>query len=391
MLNNVSISDYINQNFCNLNNYNDALKYFEDLKKFFFNNEITYDFDLLADLINDNSIFNDMIKLIYEHYNKDIILKNLDRIFNNSLLTSAIETYCVINNIEIEKQEDYDVDYDSVPDSYMSDDINLYFNEIKRIPLLSLEQEKEVALQVMNGSQEARKTLIESNLKLVVSIARRYLGSGVSLLDLIQEGNIGLMKAVERFDVTKGYKFSTYAIWWIRQTIKRSFHGNINAINIPVHTLESMNKLHSIQRKLTIELGHEPTNEDLAREMNISVDRVRELFILGQGTVSLETPVGEDDSQLSDFIPNEDSSIDDIVFYKDLPSAIQKVFKMCNLSKKEVKILTYRFGLQGEEQKTLEEIGQMFGVTRERIRQIETKALRKIRNSRYKEKIKSYI
>lgn len=271
------------------------------------------------------------------------------------------------------------------------DPVRMYFKEIGKVPLLTADEERELAIRIENGDEEAKKKLCESNLRLVVSIARRYLNRGLSFLDLIQEGNLGLIKAVEKFDYTKGYKFSTYATWWIRQAITRSIADQARTIRIPVHMVETINKLIRISRQLLQEYGREPTSEEIAKEMGISVEKVREIKKISQDPVSLETPIGEEeDSHLGDFIPDEDiPSPVEAAAYSMLQKQLREVLD--TLSEREKKVLILRFGLDDGRPRTLEEVGKEFNVTRERIRQIEAKALRKLRHPSRSKKLKDYL
>ena len=271
------------------------------------------------------------------------------------------------------------------------DPVRMYFKEIGKVPLLTADEERELAIRIENGDEEAKKKLCESNLRLVVSIARRYLNRGLSFLDLIQEGNLGLIKAVEKFDYSKGYKFSTYATWWIRQAITRSIADQARTIRIPVHMVETINKLIRISRQLLQELGREPSAEEIAKEMGISVEKVREIKKISQDPVSLETPIGEEeDSHLGDFIPDEDiPSPVEAAAYSMLQKQLREVLD--TLSEREKKVLILRFGLDDGRPRTLEEVGKEFNVTRERIRQIEAKALRKLRHPSRSKKLKDYL
>ena len=280
---------------------------------------------------------------------------------------------------------------DSAKNIPTDDPVRMYFKEIGKVPLLSADEERELAIRIEQGDEEAKKKLCESNLRLVVSIARRYLNRGLSFLDLIQEGNLGLIKAVEKFDYTKGYKFSTYATWWIRQAITRSIADQARTIRIPVHMVETINKLIRISRQLLQEYGREPTSEEIAKEMGISVEKVREIKKISQDPVSLETPIGEEeDSHLGDFIPDEDiPSPVDAAAYSMLQKQLREVLD--TLSEREKKVLILRFGLDDGRPRTLEEVGKEFNVTRERIRQIEAKALRKLRHPSRSKKLRDYL
>ena len=269
----------------------------------------------------------------------------------------------------------------SVPEGIsMEDPVRMYLKEIGKVPLLSAEEEQELAERIEAGDEEARKRLSEANLRLVVSIAKRYVGRGMALLDLIQEGNLGLMKAVEKFDYRKGYKFSTYATWWIRQAITRSIADQARTIRIPVHMVETINKLRRTSRQLLQELGREATPEEIAERMKMPVERVQEIMKISQEPVSLETPIGEeDDSHLGDFIQDDHVPVPaEAAAYSVLQEQLEEV--LATLSEREAKVLRLRFGLDDGRARTLEEVGKEFNVTRERIRQIEAKALRKLRS-----------
>ena len=273
----------------------------------------------------------------------------------------------------------------------INDPVRMYLKEIGKISLLSLDEETELSKKIAEGDEMAKNRLAESNLRLVVSIAKRYVGRGMLFLDLIQEGNIGLMKAVEKFDATKGYKFSTYATWWIRQAITRAIADQARTIRVPVHMVETINKLSRFKRQLTLELNREPTDEELAEKMNMSPEKIREVIKIAQDPVSLETPIGEEeDSHLGDFVPDESNmSPEDFTVHEMLKEEISDV--LLTLTEREEQVLRLRFGLDDGSSKTLEEVGQMFGVTRERIRQIEAKALRKLRHPSRSRKLKDFL
>ncbi len=276
-------------------------------------------------------------------------------------------------------------------DIKINDPVRMYLKEIGRINLLTSEEEYEYALQVEEGNEDAKRILAESNLRLVVSIAKRYVGRGMAFLDLIQEGNIGLMKAVDKFNPSKGYKFSTYATWWIRQAITRAIADQARTIRVPVHMVETINKLARVQRQLTQELNREPSEEELAEKLNISPEKVREVMKISQEPVSLETPIGEeDDSHLGDFVPDERMmSPEEYATSELLKEELDNV--LLTLTEREEKVLKLRFGLEDGQCRTLEEVGQIFGVTRERIRQIEAKALRKMRHPSRSKKLKDFL
>ena len=280
----------------------------------------------------------------------------------------------------------------SVPDGVsIEDPVRMYLKEIGKVPLLSAEEEIELAKRMELGDQEAKKRLAEANLRLVVSIAKRYVGRGMLFLDLIQEGNLGLIKAVEKFDYRKGYKFSTYATWWIRQAITRAIADQARTIRSPVHMVETINKLIRVSRQLLQELGREPTPEEIAKEMDMPVERVREILKISQEPVSLETPIGEEeDSHLGDFIQDDNVPVPaDAAAFTLLKEQLEEV--LGTLTEREQKVLTLRFGLEDGRARTLEEVGKEFNVTRERIRQIEAKALRKLRHPSRSRKLKDYL
>ena len=298
------------------------------------------------------------------------------------------------DELELEEDEDGDVENldISIPDSVsIEDPVRMYLKEIGKVPLLSAEEEIELAQRMENGDEEAKKKLAEANLRLVVSIAKRYVGRGMLFLDLIQEGNLGLIKAVEKFDYRKGYKFSTYATWWIRQAITRAIADQARTIRIPVHMVETINKLIRVSRQLLQELGREPTPEEIAKEMSMPVERVREILKISQEPVSLETPIGEEeDSHLGDFIQDDQVPVPaEAAAFTLLREQLQEVLE--TLTDREQKVLRLRFGLDDGRARTLEEVGKEFNVTRERIRQIEAKALRKLRHPSRSRKLKDYL
>ncbi len=284
-----------------------------------------------------------------------------------------------------------DAELESIDGVGVDDPVRMYLKEIGKVDLLTADQEKELAQRMIDGDETAKDELCEANLRLVVSIAKRYVGRGMQFLDLIQEGNLGLIKAVDKFDHTKGFKFSTYATWWIRQAITRAIADQARTIRIPVHMVETINKLIRIQRQLIQELGREPEAEELAQEMGMTVEKVREIMKISQEPVSLEKPIGEEeDSHLGDFIPDDDApSPADQAAFTLLKEQLLEVLK--GLTPREEKVLRLRFGLDDGRTRTLEEVGKEFNVTRERIRQIEAKALRKLRHPSRSKKLKDYL
>lgn len=322
----------------------------------------------------------------------DFDVEQVDKLYD------TLETY----NIEIvedlvsevaslpEKEEDLEVAL-YAEGINIDDPVKVYLKEIGRVPLLSADEEVDLAVRMANGDLAARRRLSEANLRLVVSIAKRYVGRGMQFLDLIQEGNLGLIKAVEKFDHTKGFKFSTYATWWIRQAITRAIADQARTIRIPVHMVETINKVKKVNSMLLHQNGHEPTSEQIAAELDMPVDKVREIMRVAQEPVSLETPIGEEeDSHLGDFIPDEDAPApSDVASHTLLKEQLGEV--LATLTPREEKVLKLRFGLEDGRSRTLEEVGKEFNVTRERIRQIEAKALRKLRHPSRSKRLKDFL
>ena len=341
---------------------------YQEISDFFADMQLDSDkFEKILDFLEANNI--DVLRITDDDADDDILLEVDDD-----------------DEIEVEK-----IDL-SVPDGVsIEDPVRMYLKEIGKVPLLSAEEEIELAKRMELGDQEAKKRLAEANLRLVVSIAKRYVGRGMLFLDLIQEGNLGLIKAVEKFDYRKGYKFSTYATWWIRQALTRAIADQARTIRIPVHMVETINKLIRVSRQLLQELGREPTPEEIAAEMNMPVERVREILKISQEPVSLETPIGEEeDSHLGDFIQDDNVPVPaDAAAFTLLKEQLEEV--LGTLTEREQKVLTLRFGLEDGRARTLEEVGREFNVTRERIRQIEAKALRKLRHPSRSRKLKDYL
>ena len=341
---------------------------YQEISDFFADMQLDSDkFEKILDFLEANNI--DVLRITDDDADDDILLEVDDD-----------------DEIEVEK-----IDL-SVPDGVsIEDPVRMYLKEIGKVPLLSAEEEIELAKRMELGDQEAKKRLAEANLRLVVSIAKRYVGRGMLFLDLIQEGNLGLIKAVEKFDYRKGYKFSTYATWWIRQAITRAIADQARTIRIPVHMVETINKLIRVSRQLLQELGREPTPEEIAAEMNMPVERVREILKISQEPVSLETPIGEEeDSHLGDFIQDDNVPVPaEAAAFTLLKEQLEEV--LGTLTEREQKVLTLRFGLEDGRARTLEEVGKEFNVTRERIRQIEAKALRKLRHPSRSRKLKDYL
>ena len=335
----------------------------------------------ITDALEELNFDADQINNLYEELDS-MNIKIVDD-FNADVDIDSILDY-------VESDEYDDQDYDA--DSLLSDDsVKLYLKEIGRIPLLTAEEEIELAARMANGDAYAKKRLSEANLRLVVSVAKRYVRRGMQFLDLIQEGNLGLIKAVEKFDYTKGFKFSTYATWWIRQSITRAIADQARTIRIPVHMVETITKVKRAQSQLLHQNGSEPSPEEIAEFLGLSTDRVREIIRIAQDPVSLETPIGEEeDSHLGDFIPDEDAvAPDDEACNTARKTAVMEALD--TLTDREKKVIMLRFGMVDGRQHTLEEVGQEFDVTRERIRQIETKALRKLRHPTRSRKLKDFL
>ena len=348
------------------------------LKKAKENGKITYG-DLASELDDVNPDQIDKVFDVFEELGVDLLQDDMDE-------EPDIEDLKEVEDLKLD--EITDTSYEGIN---VDDPVRMYLREIGRIPLLTFDEELDLAKKVLKGDEDAKQKLAESNLRLVVSIAKKYVGRGMLFLDLIQEGNMGLIKAVEKFDYTKGFKFSTYATWWIRQAITRAIADQARTIRIPVHMVETINKLIRTSRHLLQQLGREPTPDEIAAEMEIPVEKVIEIQKIAQDPVSLETPIGEeDDSHLGDFIQDDDSPApQDSAAYTMLREQLEEV--MNTLTPREAKVLKLRFGLEDGKSRTLEEVGREFQVTRERIRQIEAKALRKLRHPSRSKKLRDYM
>ena len=339
----------------------------------------------INDFFRDMDLSTEQMERVFEYLEAN----NIDVLRINSDDDDDVDLDAIMSDEEDVDVENIDL---SVPDGVsVEDPVRMYLKEIGKVPLLSAEREIELAQRMEEGDEEAKKELAEANLRLVVSIAKRYVGRGMLFLDLIQEGNLGLIKAVEKFDYHKGYKFSTYATWWIRQAITRAIADQARTIRIPVHMVETINKLIRVSRQLLQELGREPTPEEIAKELDMPVERVREILKISQEPVSLETPIGEeDDSHLGDFIQDDNVPVP-------AEAAAQTLLKeqldevLDTLTEREQKVLRLRFGMNDGRARTLEEVGKEFDVTRERIRQIEAKALRKLRHPSRSRKLRDYL
>ena len=345
------------------------------------------------DLLNELNLDADAVDRFYEQLEQNGIdidygTADLLPVLDDDLLPEPDD----LSDVEEVPAEDFSVDTDALMDSFATDDpVRMYLKEIGKVPLLSPDEELVLAKKMSEGDEEAKRRMTEANLRLVVSIAKRYVGRGMLFLDLIQEGNLGLIKAVEKFDYTKGYKFSTYATWWIRQAITRAIADQARTIRIPVHMVETINKTIRVSRQLLQELGHDPSAEEIAAEMDMPVDKVRDILKIAQEPVSLETPIGEEeDSHLGDFIPDEDASEpSEAASFSLLREQLEEVLE--TLAPREKKVLELRFGILDGRTRTLEEVGKEFNVTRERIRQIEAKALRKLRHPSRSKKLRDFL
>ena len=350
------------------------------------NGKLTY--KEIADVLDSMNLSTEQLDKFYEG------LEELGIETSGEELLPMDETLPALDELdEIEEVTEEEIaDTEAMADSFSTDDpVRMYLKEIGKVSLLTAEEELELAHRMAEGDEEAKRRMAEANLRLVVSIAKRYVGRGMLFLDLIQEGNMGLIKAVEKFDYTKGFKFSTYATWWIRQAITRAIADQARTIRIPVHMVETINKVIRVSRQLLQELGHDPSTEEIAAEMNLPVEKVRDILKIAQEPVSLETPIGEEeDSHLGDFIPDEDASEPaEAASFTLLKEQLMNV--LATLTPREEKVLRLRFGLEDGRARTLEEVGKEFNVTRERIRQIEAKALRKLRHPSRSKKLRDFL
>ena len=343
------------------------------------------------EILDDPAVDSDTVDKFYE----SLEANNIDVDVGAIDLLPPLDDDFIPEVLELERAEEVteeELGDDAMMDAFATDDpVRMYLKEIGKVPLLTSDEEQDLARRMADGDEEAKHRMTEANLRLVVSIAKRYVGRGMLFLDLIQEGNLGLIKAVEKFDYTKGYKFSTYATWWIRQAITRAIADQARTIRIPVHMVETINKTIRVSRQLLQELGHDPTAEEIAEEMNMPVDKVRDILKIAQEPVSLETPIGEEeDSHLGDFIADEDTcEPSEAASFSLLREQLELVLD--TLAPREKKVLELRFGIVDGRSRTLEEVGKEFNVTRERIRQIEAKALRKLRHPSRSKKLKDFL
>ena len=345
--------------------------------------------EILIELINKNENLNDLIKIIFLK-NKDMIVSgDIEKLTDNNTLILLLEAYCLINNIEIKQSEENNIYYDD--DLKLTDSVKIYLREIGEYPLLSIEQQRDLALKILDGDNKARELFINSNLRLVVNVAKRYIGNGLTFLDLIQEGNLGLITAVDKYDVKKGFNFSTYAIWWIRQAITKAIEYKGRTIRIAAHVYEKVQLYKKIFRNLEIKLNREPTINEIADEMELSVSEVSDLQQLQIDVVSINAIIEDEKrTELEDFIVSTDESPEDIATKENMKQDINNLLISCNLKPRERDILILRYGLDGKEPMTLVEIGKIYNLTRERVRQIESNALKKIRKSNFVKRLVDY-
>ena len=390
------VSNFIKKNIKPQNKYQDNIISFEKIVNFFHDFNFFPPPNLLIELIDKNDTLNKILQDVVEN-NLEILQKyDIDSKFSDDISKNFIELYCLKNNIEIKKDDDIqEEDYtefitDITNTVYTDDSVKMYLQEIHK-PILTKEQEKSLALRIRNGDEKAKELFIERNLRLVIKVARKYTGQGISFQDLIQEGNLGLIKAVDKFDVTKGYKFSTYATCWIRQSIQRSLGDKSRNIRLPVHLYEKVKKYELLKKELSLKFNREPTFEELSKKMRVSIDTIYKYERLEHDTISLNMIVGDKDSELEDFISLSTESIDNQFIEENLKDVIENLLKNSNLTTKEMDILRLRFGLGTNDPKTLEEAGKVYGVSRERIRQIQEKALKKIRRSRNVKELAIYM
>lgn len=385
------INNYINKNLIISTSYNICIENLNKLNPFFEKYDYVPNSDVLISLVKNNQIFSKIIEVIVKKNKNKIISGNIEKIFNNNIIVSIIETFCMLNNIEIKeidvKEENFLDDFD------FTDSVDMYLQEINRRPLLSKEEERELAIKIKNGDSYAKKVFIESNLKLVVSVARRYLGRGLSFLDLIQEGNIGLMIAVEKYDITKECKFSTYANYWIKQTITMAINNKGRNIRIPVYMNKKIRDYQKIITDLEAKLNRQPTLNEIIKGSNLSISEITELHKIQNDTLSINTLVGntEDEDELENFIPIDQEDVEDVAIKSTIQNEVINILEKCELTTREIDVLSMRFGINNINPMTLDEIGKKYNLSRERIRQIEAKALMKIRKSKYIELLADYM
>lgn len=380
------IDDYVNQECNNISDLKDILIIFDKLNSFFENYNYIPSLDLFTELINKNSNYSRMLEVVFKRYEKRIVSGNIEDIIDNKTLILAIDAYCLVNNIE-PIQEDI-----VISDDEDISGINAYFREIRSKPLLTHEEEIILSNRIKHGDTKAKKLFIESNLRLVISVSGKYIGRGLEYQDLIQEGNMGLMVAVDKFDPNKGYKFSTYAVWWIRQRIIRALADKGRTIRLPVHLYEKLQLYANIEEKLTMQLGRKPTKEEMANKIGISLADANLILEVRKHIASTNKFIDEDgETELEDLIPADSEAVEDRVIANIMKSDVDKLLDDCKLEPREKEVLILRNGMNGNQPMTLEEIGEVYGITRERVRQIESKALMKIRKSKHIKKFASYM
>lgn len=388
----IIINNYINKHLIKSDEYEDSIKNLKELDKFFKTYNYIPNPDVLLQIIEENSAFYKMIESIMKKHRTQIISGNLEKIFDDGTITLIIDTYCMLNNIEIKESEEFEKDNIDLGNFELTDSVKTYLREIGRRPLLSLEEERKLAQRISQSDSYARKIFIESNLKLVVSIARRYIGRGLSFLDLVQEGNLGLMTAVDKFDVNRGLKFSTYATHWIKQAITRAIADKGRNVRVPVYIYEKIGAYKKAITNLETRLNRQPTINEIANEMGLSIPEVTKLYKLQSDTVSINTLIGDDeDTELENFIPASEETTEDVAIVGTMQLQVRKLLEDCNLKSREIEVLRLRFGFNDREPMTLEEVGKKFGITRERVRQIESKALMKIRRSKHVKALAEYM
>jgi len=377
------INNYINKQFQNINTYKDSLKCMENLNTFFEIHNFIPNPDLLYEIILENTLLLNAVNLIVNKYHLQVVSGNFEKIFDNNTLNLIIEIYCIFKNIEINKKEEYEVfDYDG-SNSEIVDSIKLYFLEINKKPLLSFEQEKELAKRSSQGDLKARELFIESNLRLVVNIAKKYIGKGLPFLDLIQEGNIGLMNAINKYDVNKNFKFSTYATYWIRSAITYAIANKARNIRIPVYMQIKIRKFKQTVLYLESKLNRQPTVNEIANAMNLTLLEVKDLHNYQMDTISINSTINdENDTEIEHFISSSSKTLEDIVIEENMQLQVKEILENSNLNSREIEILMLRFGINNNNPMTLKQISNLFKISKERVRVIEEKALMKIRNSK---------
>ena len=381
----IVLSSYINSKYKNVKTANDSIECFNMFKSFLRTINYTLSSDIIIRLLNNNELFKDSTSTIFKEYKKDITSGNLGNVINDNLLALIIETYCALNGIVIKEEDIQNENFSNE----LTDSLHLYMREISKIPLLTQEEEKELSIRIKNGDLKARDHFIESNLKLVVSVAKRYLGKGLGLQDLIQEGNFGLMIAVDKFDAERDIKFSTYATWWIRQTINKALADKGKLVRIPLHVHDKIVRIQMMTATLERKLNRIPTLSELAKELGYSLREVESLIQLQSGSVSLSSSLFES-KDLESTLPSPEPSPEEVVLKDLLSEEIYELFESADVSDREIEVLTYLYGLDGNNPMKLAEIGRKLDITRQRVEQLKSNALTKIRKSRYARKIAAY-